>query len=173
MDGVTNQQHEQQQHGIGKNEAVVPLHRSTDLMLVLNTPKGRGVFAARDLPAYTILDVCPVLPLAPGEEAYTQHTSLHYYVYKWPTETAEGKKIMTQAVVFGLGSMFNHRRDQNVVWERDTERLVITYRTARDIKEGEELCISYGDRLNFEDVDAPREVEGDGSDMLNRIQLDL
>lgn len=33
--------------------------------------------------------------------------------------------------------------------------------------------ISYGDRLNFEDVDAPREVEEDGSDMLNRIQLDL
>ncbi|KAK7562709.1 hypothetical protein IWX49DRAFT_368126 [Phyllosticta citricarpa] len=80
---------------------------------------------------------------------------------------------MTQAVIFGLGSMFNHRRDQNVIWERDTERLVVTYTTARDIKEGEELCISYGDRLNFKDVDAPHEVEGDGSDMLNKIQLDL
>lgn len=110
---------------------------------------------------------------------------------KWPTETAEGKKITTQAVIFGLGSMFNHRRDQNVIWERDTERLLVTYRTARDIKKGEELCeylverarwiagadvsagISYGDRLNFKDVDEPREVEGDGSDMLNSIQLDL
>ncbi|KAK8226467.1 hypothetical protein BKA81DRAFT_171414 [Phyllosticta paracitricarpa] len=136
MNGVTNQQ----QHENGRTDAVVPLHRSTDLMLVLNTPKGRGVFAARDLPARTVLDICPVLPLAPGEEAFTQHTSLHYYVYKWPTETAEGKKVMTQAVIFGLGSMFNHRRDQNVIWERDTERLVVTYTTARDIKEGEELC---------------------------------
>ncbi|KAK8197674.1 hypothetical protein HDK77DRAFT_24410 [Phyllosticta capitalensis] len=172
MNGVAKQQQHHHHHD-DHQEDIVPLHRTTDLVLALNTPKGRGVVAARDLPAYTVLDVCPVLPLAPGEENYLQHTSLHYYVYKWPTETAEGKKITTQAVIFGLGSMFNHRRDQNVIWERDTERLLVTYRTARDIKKGEELCISYGDRLNFKDVDEPREVEGDGSDMLNSIQLDL
>ena len=37
--------------------------------------------------------------------------------------------------------MFNHStQDQNVVWDRDTSRLMITYRAIRDIQAGEELC---------------------------------
>lgn len=60
----------------------------------------------------------------------------------------------TQAVIFGLGSMFNHStKRQNVGWERDVKNLLITYTTLRDIKAGEELCISYGDRLTFKDAD--------------------
>lgn len=51
--------------------------------------------------------------------------------------------------------MFNHSRlHQNVGWKRDLERDLIIYYALRDIREGEELCISYGDRLTFEDVDA-------------------
>ena len=52
-----------------------------------------------------------------------------------------GKKQVAQAVILGLGSMFNHsNQNQNVVWERDTERLIITYKALRDIPVGEELC---------------------------------
>jgi len=32
--------------------------------------------------------------------------------------------------------------------------------------------ISYGDHLTFTDVDATKEIEGDGIDQLNQIQLD-
>lgn len=69
--------------------------------------------------------------------------------------------------------MFNHKHEQNVVWERDTKRLIITYRAARDIQAGEELCISYGSHLTFKDADAPdlpppeTEIE-----QLNQIQID-
>jgi SET domain-containing protein len=46
-------------------------------------------------------------------------------------------------VILGLGSMFNHStHEQNVVWERDTERQIMTYRALRDIPIGEELCES-------------------------------
>jgi SET domain-containing protein len=39
--------------------------------------------------------------------------------------------------------MFNHSmHEQNVIWERDTERQIITYRALRDIPIGEELCKS-------------------------------
>lgn len=59
----------------------------------------------------------------------------------WPITDREGNKKVAQAVIFGLGSMFNHStQDQNVVWERDPERLIITYRALRDITDGEELC---------------------------------
>lgn len=59
--------------------------------------------------------------------------------------------------------MFNHSNlRQNVGWERDLENLLITYTALRDIKEGEELCISYGARLTFKDTDA--DVESDPDD---------
>lgn len=47
-----------------------------------------------------------------------------------------------QAVILGLGSMFNHSSaDQNVGWERDIKNQIVVYRTLRDIKAGEELCV--------------------------------
>ncbi|KAK8215124.1 hypothetical protein M8818_002134 [Zalaria obscura] len=70
--------------------------------------------------------------------------------------------------------MFNHSSaDQNVGWERDIKNQIVVYRTLRDIKAGEELCISYGQRLTFKDADAPQYVdEGDGTQLLGSIQLD-
>jgi SET domain-containing protein len=79
--------------------------------------------------------------------------------------------------VFGLGSLFNHSTlRQNVGWIRDITNQLITYKTLREIKRGEELCISYGDRLTFVDADAKemhgRSEEGEGEDdRLMRIEL--
>jgi SET domain-containing protein len=92
----------------------------------------------------------------------------------WPSAESSNDKKSAQAVVFGLGSMFNHStQDQNVVWERDISRLVITYRAWRDIQAGEELCISYGSHLTFKDADAPvlppPETE---LEQLNQIEID-
>ena len=71
--------------------------------------------------------------------------------------------------------MFNHSsQHQNVGWTRDLQNQLVVYRALRDIAEGEELCISYGDRLTFVDADAPAEDESENSaeDVLGRIQLD-
>lgn len=70
--------------------------------------------------------------------------------------------------------MFNHStQDQNVVWERDPERLIITYRALRDIPVGEELCISYGNHLTFKDADAPVAPPPEEElAMFNQIQFD-
>lgn len=71
--------------------------------------------------------------------------------------------------------MFNHsNRDQNVGWRRDLDREVIVYRTLRDVKEGEELCISYGSHVWFEDADRPEEDEAieDPEEVLGRIEID-
>lgn len=54
--------------------------------------------------------------------------------------------------------MFNHSsQHQNVGWERDVTNKLIVYKTLRTVEVGEELCISYGDRLWFEDADAGAE----------------
>ncbi|KAF2035486.1 SET domain-containing protein [Setomelanomma holmii] len=152
----------------------VPLQRCPDLEIRIDTPKGRGVFAAKNIPAKTIIDICPVLLLGMQENIdHIEHTSLFHYTYNWPNLDSKSEKKSAQAVIFGLGSMFNHKHDQNVVWVRDIDRLIITYRAARDILAGEELCISYGSHLTFKDADVPElpppetEIE-----QLNHIQID-
>lgn len=69
--------------------------------------------------------------------------------------------------------MFNHSTEhQNVGWKRDLERQVIVYRALRDIAEGEELCISYGDHLTFVDADGPRvEKQEVAEEVLGRIEI--
>jgi len=75
---------------------------------------------------------------------------LYHYTYNWSIVEEGGKSKTVQAVVFGLGSMFNHStQEQNVGWIRDTRRLVVVYRALRDIPAGEEL---------FEDADKPQTV---------------
>ncbi|KAF2013839.1 protein methyltransferase [Aaosphaeria arxii CBS 175.79] len=160
----------------GASNSHIPLLRCADLMIITDTPKGRGVFASKNIPAKTILDVSPVLVLGQEENVkHIEHTSLYHYTYNWPIVDKDGQKKVAQAVIFGLGSMFNHSlQDQNVVWERDAERLIVTYRTLHDVKAGEELCISYGSHLTFKDADAvvAPPTESDGIHQLNQIQLD-
>lgn len=106
---------------------------------------------------------------------HIEQTQLFHYTYNWPAKDSNGKTVTHQAVVFGLGSMFNHStRNQNVVWKRELEREVIIYRALRDIQVGEELCISYGDHLTFVDADGSRKDsidQGDGSEVLGRIDI--
>ncbi|KAJ8060010.1 hypothetical protein OCU04_011621 [Sclerotinia nivalis] len=163
----------------------IPLSRSSSLTLILNTPKGRGIFASQPIPAHSILEVCPVLVLDPAEnENHIRKTELYHYTYNWPytpkiqntckgTNGAPEPPTTTQAVILGLGSMFNHSAlHQNIGWERDVKNLLVTYTALRDIKEGEELCISYGSRLTFKDTeaDALNEVE-DENEIFSRIEL--
>lgn len=92
---------------------------------------------------------------------HIEKTSLYHYTYNWPLRSGNGTtSSQTQAVVFGLGSMFNHSTDhQNVGWTRDLDREVVVYRTLRDVRKGEELCISYGSNLWFVDSDAANSTE--------------
>jgi hypothetical protein len=70
--------------------------------------------------------------------------------------------------------MFNHSRtQQNVGWKRDVDRQLMIYYALRDINEGEELCISYGDRLTFDDVDnqATNGIQETAEEHLGKIEL--
>jgi len=157
----------------GYADGSIKLRRNSSLHLISNTPKGRGVFAERDIESGSVIETCPVLVLDPVADInYIEKTSLNHYTYMWPYRDLSGRAIKTQAVVFGLGSMFNHSRDhQNIGWKRDVDREVILYYALRDIRQGEELCISYGDRLTFEDVENTNEILETAEEHLGNIQL--
>lgn len=169
---------------IKKEQNTIHLQRFPHLYLALNTPKGRAVYPSSRIPRGTIIDTSPVLILSTQENTtYIAQTQLYHYTYNWPTTTntngQSSRGIPQQAVVLGLGSMFNHStQNQNVGWKRDLERQVIVYTALKDIEVGEELCISYGDHLTFVDVDAVatgtgavEEEEGEGDGGLGRIDL--
>jgi len=133
------------------------------------------------------VDISPVL-LFPKHES--DRTILAHYTFSWPAqgdkviprqmgsqeESAERigeeiAKVPRQALALGLGSMFNHNRTPNVAWERQLSTESIRYFTIRDIEAGQELCISYGPKLWFEDTDAGPMTDETPDDETNDISL--
>jgi len=151
-----------------------PLRRASGLVLLSNTPKGRGVFASQDIAKGSVIDVSPVLVFSHEENStHIQQTVLQHYTYYWPNPS-DPKGPQVQAIALGLGSMFNHSTlRQNVVWSRNIAAETIVYTAHRDVQAGEELCISYGNgRLWFQDADLEDESLGiEGEDELQRSGL--
>ena len=71
--------------------------------------------------------------------------------------------------------MFNHSTlHQNVGWRRDVDNQMITYMALRDIADGEELCISYGEgRLWFRDAEMEEMKRWEEGDRAHRDVLEL
>jgi len=70
----------------------------------------------------------------------------------WPRiDAATGKVVQHQALVLGLGSMFNHSRlRQNVGWRKDVDAGVVIYTTLRDIEVTHITTCHYGFRRTKE-----------------------
>jgi len=115
-----------------------------------------------------VVETCPVLILSLEDAKATQATLLDSYTYSWPDPS--DPKRRTQAIVLGLGSLFNHsERDQNVGWTRSIEHQTLTYIALRDIDPDQELCINYG-KVWFKDSDGlSSDSEDDGDSVLSRI----
>ncbi|KWU45978.1 SET domain-containing protein, partial [Rhodotorula sp. JG-1b] len=106
---------------------------------------GRGVFATCDIPAGEVIEISPVLVL--GEEEYTgrkkvEASQLRGYVFTWGRDGS-------MAVALGIGSLFNHSTSPNITYSLDYTQYTISYRTAKPIQRGEELCIFYGHSVRF------------------------
>ncbi|KAA1469766.1 hypothetical protein DENSPDRAFT_816959, partial [Dentipellis sp. KUC8613] len=109
--------------------------------------KGRAVFASRRIPAQTVVEISPVLLFSAAEyEQHGKYTVLDHFTFKW----RDGR----MALALGLGSLFNHSNTPNVSYIIESATDSIRYITSRAIEPGEELCIFYGHKLWFDDIDA-------------------
>ncbi|KAI8144102.1 hypothetical protein BJV82DRAFT_608304 [Fennellomyces sp. T-0311] len=114
--------------------------------------RGRGVFPKQRIPRNTTVEISPVLLFSPEEyKEHGKYTVLDHYTYIW-----QGRQF---ALALGLGSMFNHANDPNVGYYKDFENKIIRYVTIRDIEPDEELCISYGSNLWFENTEQQSDSE--------------
>ncbi len=99
--------------------------------------KGRGVFTSKALPAGTVIEISPVLVLTAKERKQIEGTKLYHYIFEW------GETRRQACVAFGYVSMYNHDYTASCEYEMDFEEKIVTVRTVRAIKKGEELTINY------------------------------
>jgi SET domain-containing protein len=126
------------------HDDVIPLKQHTLALELRSDPiKGRGVFTKEALERNVLVEISPILLFNSEEyEAHGKYTVLDQYTYCWQGGFA---------LALGLGSMFNHDSQPNVGFIRDIPNKLIRYVTLRPIAKDEELCISYGNHLWFED----------------------
>ena len=98
---------------------------------------GRGIFTAEKLKAKTVIEVSPVLVFSKKEWDMLDETMLHNYVFEW------GPKIDHCCIGLGYVSLYNHAYKSNCEYEMDYDENIISIKTMRAIKAGEELFINY------------------------------
>jgi uncharacterized protein len=94
--------------------------------------KGWGVFAASDIAKGTVVEVCPITLV---ESVHTGNNILVDYEFYWDDDRS--------AIVWGLGSIYNHSADPNLIYwlHEDPPRAVFV--AIRDVPSGAELVHDY------------------------------
>jgi len=106
--------------------------------------KGRGVFTSENIPAGTLIEVSPVIVMTDQDRTLIDQTLLHDYIFEW------GVKKKQCCMALGYIALYNHRYRSNCEYEMDYDRQVISIKTMRDIRSGEELFINYNGDWNNE-----------------------
>ncbi len=102
------------------------------------TPRGRGVFATRDLAEGELLEVCDVLPYRMSFDRLSPE--LQRVVFNW---SDDDERLPFHAHVLGLGSFYNHANPANVRYEADRDNLLMRFYAVAAVGEGTELTINY------------------------------
>ena len=106
--------------------------------------RGRGVFATKNIPAGTVIEISPVIVMSNNDRLQLDKTKLHDYIFEW------GKDKDKCCMALGLIPMYNHHYKSNCEYIMDYEADVIFVQTVRAIEKGEELTINYNGDWNDE-----------------------
>ena len=103
---------------------------------------GRGVFTNEDIEKGTVIELSPVIIMSMEERKLLDQTLLHDYIFEW------GEKSNQCCMALGYVAVYNHSYKSNCEYEMDFEQELITIKTMRPLKAGEELFINYNGDWN-------------------------
>ena len=106
--------------------------------------KGRGVYTSEDLEADSIVEISPVIVMSKEERQMLDKTTLHDYIFEWGDEKNQC------CMALGYVPVYNHSYSSNCEYEMDYEEKLMSIKTVKAIKAGEELCINYNGDWNDE-----------------------
>ena len=105
---------------------------------IKSSPKrGRGVFATANIKQGTVLEVSPVIVLSEKERKTIEKTLLFDYIFEWGIDKKKA------CVALGYVSLYNHNYEANCEYEMDFKKRLMTIKTVKPIKKGEELFVNY------------------------------
>jgi SET domain-containing protein len=115
---------------------------SENIYVAASVEKGRGMFTNVDLKKNTIIEVAPVIVMSKQDRLLLDQTLLHDYIFEW------GNKHNQCCMALGYVPLYNHSRRSNCEYEMNFKKQIITVKTVRAIKAGEELTINYNGDWN-------------------------
>lgn len=99
---------------------------------------GRGVFASKSIKHGSIIEIAPLISNIEFSEIKQTHLR-DYVIGMLPRNSGKC------AVMLGYASIYNHSDNNNAVWSFINDEMLIVV-AKRDIEEGEEILVSYGNR---------------------------
>lgn len=105
---------------------------------------GRGVFTSKNIKKDTIIEIAPVIVMSSNDRQLLDQTLLHDYIFEW------GEKKTQCCMALGYVPLYNHSYKSNCEYEMNYKDELITIKTVRNIKAGEELFINYNGDWNNE-----------------------
>ncbi|RYY22263.1 MAG: SET domain-containing protein-lysine N-methyltransferase [Chitinophagaceae bacterium] len=120
---------------------------SPEIFVGPTSQMGRGVFTREDLEAGTVIEVSPVIVMNGTDRKLIDQTLLHDYIFEW------GDGVDECCMALGYIPVYNHSYQSNCEYDMDYDEEIMTIKTVRFIKAGEELFINYnGDWNNTKPV---------------------
>ena len=104
--------------------------------------RGRGVFTRTGLRKNTVIEIAPVIVMSKEDRGFLDRTLLHDYIFEW------GRRQQECCMALGYVPLYNHSYESNCEYEMNFEKQLITVRTVRAVKAGEELFINYNGDWN-------------------------
>ncbi len=98
---------------------------------------GLGVFAKENLAEGIIIETSPVIVMTKDERKLLDQTLLHDYIFEWGDDQKEC------AMALGYIPLYNHSYNSNCEYEMEFKKKIMTVKTVRPVKKGEELFINY------------------------------
>jgi len=119
--------------------------------------EGKGVFAREDIRAGVTVEEAHYLVLEDREWKNCDKELIKYVFAlqslsdNWKEFCDEHGGLTTDLVtrpiaVLGFGMIYNHSKEENLVFKIDDRRKVVTYIAKKDIEQGDELTINYGEQ---------------------------
>lgn len=95
------------------------------------------MFTSEDIDVGTVVEISPVIIMSNKERELLDRTILHDYIFEW------GDKKDKCCMALGYVPVYNHSYESNCEYEMDFEQELISIKTVRQVKAGEQLFINY------------------------------
>jgi uncharacterized protein len=115
-----------------------------NLFIASASGKGRGVFTSTDIDKGMVIEISPVIVMTREERKLLDQTLLHDYIFEW------GVDPKGCCMALGYIPLYNHSYRANCEYEMDYGQQLITVRSVRFIRAGDEVFINYNGDWNNE-----------------------